>query len=78
MTYYPETASHIRDKELEHATGVDTFDSAAKKDFITLKAKVDTLDIDKLANVPTNLNYLKTKLDDLDVVKLKTIPVVYN
>ena len=92
MTYYPETASHIRDKvkvvldlsnyatkkELEHATGVDTFDSAAKKDFITLKAKVDTLDIDKLANVPTNLNYLKTKLDDLDVVKLKTIPVVYD
>ena len=48
MSYYQEPDSHIRDKvkvvldlpkyaskkELEHATGIDTFDLAAKKDFI--------------------------------------------
>ena len=46
MSYYPEPDSHIRDnvkvvldlsnyatkKEWDHATGVDTFDLAAKKD----------------------------------------------
>ena len=59
MSYYPEPESHIRDKvkvvlsnyatkkELDHATGVDTFDLGAKKDFITLKAEVDKLDIFK-------------------------------
>ena len=45
MSYYPETDSHIRDKvkvvldlsnyatekELEHATGIDTSDLTAKK-----------------------------------------------
>ena len=55
MSYYPEPDSHIRDKvkvvlnvsnypnknELDHATGVDTSDLAAKKDFFALKAEVD-------------------------------------
>ena len=67
MTYYPEPDSGIRvtikvvldlsnyatKKELEHATGIDTFDLAAKKDFIALKAEVKKLDINKLINVPT-------------------------
>ena len=84
MIYYPEADSNIRDnvkvvfdlsnyatkKELDHATGVDTFELTAKKDFIALKAEADKLDIDKLVNVPTRLN-LKTKVDDLDVGKLK-------
>ena len=49
MSYYPETDSYIRDKvkvvldlpnyvtkkELDHATGIDTCDLAAKKYFIT-------------------------------------------
>ena len=48
-------------KELEHATGVDTSDLAAKKYFIALKAEVDKLDIAKWVNVPTSLNNLKTK-----------------
>ena len=88
MSYYPEPGSHIRDKvkvvldlsnyatkkELEHATGIDTSDLTAKKDFIALKAEVDKLDIDKLqlVNLPTSLNNLKIKVDDLDVGKLKT------
>ena len=60
-------------KELDHATGVETFDLAAKKDFIALKAEVDKLDIDKSVNVPTSLNNSKTKVDDLDIGKLKTV-----
>ena len=89
MSYYLEPNSHIRDKvkvvldlsnyatkkELDHATGVDTSDIAAKKDFIALNAEVDKLDINKLVNVPTFLNNLKTKVDYLDIGKLKTVPV---
>ena len=89
MSYYPQTGRHIRDKvkvvldlsnyttkkKIDHATGVDTSDLTAKKDFIALKAEVDKLDINKLTNVPTSLNNLKTKVDDLDVGKLKTVSV---
>ena len=87
MGYYPDLDSHIRDKvkvvsdlsncvtknELDHATGADNSDLAAKKDFIVLKAKVDKLDINKLVNFPTCLNNLKIKVNDLDVGK--TVPV---
>ena len=83
MSYYPEPDCHIRDKikvvlglsnyttkkELEQATGIDTSDLAAKKDFIALKAEVDKLDINKLTNVPTNLNNLKTKVKDYRLEK---------
>ena len=55
MSYYPNLDRHIRDKvkvvlalsnyatktELEVATGIDTSDLAAEKDFITLKVEVD-------------------------------------
>ena len=64
-------SNYATKKELNHATGVDTSDLAAKKDFITLKAEVEKIDITKLSNVPTSLNNLKTKVDDLDVGKLK-------
>ena len=62
-------------KELEHATGIDKSDLAAKKDFIALKSEVDKADTNKLTNVPTSLNNLKTKVDDLDLGKLKAVPV---
>ena len=45
--------------KVKHAAGVDTSDLAAKKVFIALKAEVDELDINKLANAPTDLNNLK-------------------
>ena len=45
-------------KNLDHATGVDTSDLTAKKDFIALKAEVDKRDINKLFNVPTSLKKL--------------------
>ena len=55
MSYYPNLDHHIRDKakvvlglsnyatktELEDATGIDTSDLAAEKDFIALKVEVD-------------------------------------
>ena len=64
MSHDPEPGSHIRDKvkvvldlskdatkkELDHATGVDASDLAAKKGFIALKAEVDKPDITKLIN----------------------------
>ena len=74
-------SNYATKKELEHATGTDTSDLAAKKDFVALKAEVNKLHINKLVNVPTGLNNLKTKnniktkINDLDVVKLKTVSV---
>ena len=62
-------------EKLDHATGVDTSDLAAKKDFIALKAELDKLDINKLVNIGTSLNNLKTKVGDLDIGSLKTIIV---
>ena len=81
MSSYPEPDNHIRnkvkvvldlsnfakEKELNHATDVETSDLAAKKDFIVLKAEIDKLGINKFVNVPTSLNNLRTKVDDLDV-----------
>ena len=40
-----------------------------------MKAEVDKLDIDELANLPIIVNNLKAKVDDLDVGKLKTVLV---
>ena len=89
MSYYSGPDSYTRDKvkavsdlphyttkkELHHATGINTSDLAAKKDFFVLKYEADRLDINKLVNVPTSLNNLKTKVNELDVGKLKTVPV---
>ena len=40
-----------------------------------MKAEVDKLDIDELANLPIIVNNLKAKVDDLDIGKLKTVLV---
>ena len=83
MSYNLESESYIRDKvkvisnyttknELDHATGVDTSDLAAKKDFIALKTEVNKLDIINLL-----MNNLKTKVDDLDFGKLKIVLVAF-
>ena len=39
--------------ELEHDTGINTFDLTAIRDFTALKAYVDKVDISKLTSVPT-------------------------
>ena len=62
-------------KELNNATGVDTSNITAKRDFIALKVEVDKLDINKLVNVPTSADNLKRKEDDLDVDKLKPVSI---
>ena len=62
-------------KELNNATGVDTSNITAKRDFIALKVEVDKLDINKLVNVPTSADNLKRKKDDLDVDKLKPVSI---
>ena len=66
---------HTTKKELDYATGVDTYDLATKKGFIALKAEVDKLEINKLIMFQLVWIILKTKLDNLDVGKLKTVPV---
>ena len=89
MSCYSEPDSHIKDRvkvvldssnyatkeELDHATGVDISDLAAKKNCIALKAEGDKLGINKLVNVSTSLNNLRIKVDNLNVGKLKTVPV---
>ena len=61
MSYYPEPNIPIKSVldlpnyatkiELEHATGFDASDLAAKKDFIALKTEFDKLDINKLVSI---------------------------
>ena len=67
--------NYISKKEIEYATGVDTSDLAAKKDFIALEAEVDKLETNKLVNIPTSLNNSKTKVDELDVGNLKSFSI---
>ena len=47
---------------------------AKKIDLASLKSNVNKLDIDKLKNVPTNLDNLKSKVDKLDFDKLVPVP----
>ena len=56
-------SNYATEKELEHATFIDTSDLAAKKNF------------NKLTNVSTVLNNLKTEVRALDFGKLKNAPV---
>lgn len=88
MSYYPEPNNHIREKvklllvlsnyatkkKLEHATGLDISDLAAKKYFVALELKVDKLEINELDKILTGLNKLKTKAYDLNVDKIKAAP----
>ena len=67
--------NYISKKDIEYATGVDTSDLAAKKDFIALEAEVDKLETNKLVNIPTSLNNSKTKVDELDVGNLESFPI---
>ena len=61
--------------DLENATVLDTSSFAEKTDLPNLKSDVDKLGIDKLKNVPANLNNLKSKVNKLDTGILETTPV---
>ena len=47
--------------DLKNALVVDTLDCVKKTDLANLKSDVDKLDLDKLKNVPSNLDNLKSK-----------------
>ena len=70
-----DLSNYATKKDLKNATGVDTSSFAKKVDLANLKSDVGKLDIDKLKNLPTNLNNSKSKVDKLDIVKLVPIPV---
>ena len=88
MSYYQETDSHIRDKvkvvldlsnyatknKLDHVTGVDTSDLAAKKILFLEKLRLINQTL-ILVNVPTSLSNSKSKVDDFDVGRWKTVSV---
>ena len=58
-------SNYATETDLKIATGVDTSKFAKNVDLAKLKSDVDKLDIDKLGNVPSNLNNLKSKIDKL-------------
>ena len=70
-----DLSNYATKTDLKNATGIDTSSFAKKVDLANLKSNVDKLDIDKLKNLPTNLNNLKSKVDKLDIGKLETTPV---
>ena len=45
-----------------------------KVDLTSLKSNLDQLDIDKLKNVPSNVNNLKSKVEKLDLNKSVSAP----
>ena len=61
--------------DLKNAAAVDTSKFPKKIDLANLKSNVDKLHIDKLKNVPANLNNLKSKVHRLDIDKLVPVPV---
>ena len=70
-----DLSNYATKSDLKNATGVDTSKFTKKVDLAHFKSNVDKLDIDKLKNVPTNLNNLKSKVDKLDIDKLVPVPV---
>ena len=70
-----DLSNYATKADLKNATAVYTSKFAKKIDWASLKSNVDKLDIDKLKNVPTNLNNLEIKLDKLGVDKLVPVPV---
>ena len=68
--------SHYATKaDLKNARGVNTSTFPKTVDLANSKSNIDKLDIDKLKNVPTNLNSLKSKVNKLDVDELVPVPI---
>ena len=68
-------ANYATKADLNNVTVVDTSKFAKKADLAHLKSDVDKWDIDKLKNVPSNLNNLKNEIDKLDVDKSVAVSV---
>ena len=73
-----DLSNYTTKADLKNETGIDALSFAKRVDLANIKSNVDKLDIDKLKNVPTNLNNLKNKVDTLnveDVDELIPVPV---
>ena len=70
-----DLANYATKADWKSLTGVDISKFAKKVHFTNLKSNVDKLDIDKIKNIPSNLNNLKSKKDKLDIHKLVLVPV---
>ena len=57
-----DLSNYTTKADLKNATGVDISKFAKKVDLASLKSNVEKLGIDKLKNVPTNLNNLKVNV----------------
>ena len=51
-----DLSNYVTKADLQNATGIDTLSFAKKVNLASLKSDVHKLDIDKLKNLPTNLN----------------------
>ena len=60
--------------DLKNKTGIDTLKFSKKVDLANLKSDVNTLVVDKLVNVISNLSNLKNKVDKLEDDKLVPVP----
>ena len=65
-----DLSNYATNIDFKNAAGVDTSDFAKKTDLTSLKSDMDKLDIDKLENLPSNLNSLKCIVGKLHVDKL--------
>ena len=70
-----DLSSYATKSHLKNATRIDTSKLASKSDLVSLKARVDELDINELKSASTNLSNLKSKVDKLDIDKLAPVPV---
>ena len=68
-------SNYARKTNLKNETGFATWSLGNKTHWVNLKSDVDKSNIDKLINIPTNLNTSKSKVDKLDVDKLVPVPV---
>ena len=65
-----DLSNYATNIDFKNAAGVDASDFAKKTDLTSLKSDMDKLDIDKLENLPSNLNSLKCIVGKLHVDKL--------
>ena len=68
-----DLSNYANKKELEHVSGIDTSNLAAKNNFIALKAEVDRLDNNKLVMFHLTGIVSKQKIYDLDLGDLKEV-----
>ena len=72
-----DLAIYATKADVKEATRVDMSNLAAKYDLSSMKVNIDKIDVDKLKNVPVDLNKLKNVVKN-KVVKKETIKCMLN